>query len=95
VLYGIVASASVVVQGCADLRVALRHARLMLHQLEGQHQGPTVSVQLAARESARLNELVVRVVSKMVSIQSTKLYAGEQYLSVYDGLTVGLLDAIV
>jgi ATP-dependent protease ClpP protease subunit len=67
----------------------------MLHQPEGQHQGPTVDIQLAARESARLSSLVVRLLSRIMGIPPGKMSAVEQYLSVQDGLTVGLLDLIV
>ena len=96
VVYGLVASSSVLIVAKASFRGGTKHGRFMLHQSEGQQFGQTAEVYLAACEVIRLQAIISALVAEVLLLPQTgTLLDYEQYISTPEALSIRLLDAVV
>nr|YP_009057517.1 proteolytic subunit 2 of clp protease [Prasinoderma coloniale]AID67513.1 proteolytic subunit 2 of clp protease [Prasinoderma coloniale] len=88
----------VLVGGTLGQRIALQHARIMIHQPLGGSQGQASNVKLEALEVLRLRQQVGRLYAKRTG-QSLAVVARDmdrdRYLSAADARQYGLIDNVV
>ena len=88
----------VLVGGTLGQRIALQHARIMIHQPLGGSQGQASNVMLEALEVLRLRQQVGRLYAKRTG-QSLAVVARDmdrdRYLSAADARQYGLIDNVV
>ena len=84
--------------GAADMRFALPHARIMIHQPSGGFQGQAADIEIHAREilalRGRLNDIYVRHTGQELDAIEDAMDR-DKFLSPEDAKAFGLIDEVV
>lgn len=84
--------------GTAGKRYALKHARMMIHQVSGGFQGTALDIEIAAREALYHNRVLAEILSERTGQPMEKIKADIQrdfFMSAEEAIAYGLVDQIV
>ena len=84
--------------GTAGKRYALKHARMMIHQVSGGFQGTALDIEIAAREALYHNRVLADILSERTGQPMEKIKADIQrdfFMSAEEAIAYGLVDQIV
>jgi ATP-dependent Clp protease, protease subunit len=92
------AAAMVLTSGTRGLRVALPHARIMIHQPSGGARGQASDIEIAAREVRHLKDTVARIFAEACGKTSDILTLDmdrDNFMSAATAVEYGLIDQIL
>jgi len=92
------AAAVLLAAGTPGKRLALPHARVLLHQPFGQAMGQTTDIELVAKEIDRMRSLLEQILSKHTGQTAEKLRVDQDrdfVLDAHDAKEYGVIDEVI
>lgn len=84
--------------GAKGKRVALPHARVMIHQPLSGAQGQVTDLEIAVRESARIKQLMAEILAKNTGQKLSKIKADmerDYWMTAEEAKAYGLIDQVI
>lgn len=84
--------------GAAGKRYALKHARMMIHQVSGGFQGTALDIEIQAREALYHNTVLAEILSERTGQPLERIKTDIQrdfFMSVEEAIAYGLVDRMV
>ena len=100
ICFGQAASAAAVLlaAGTPGKRLALPHARILIHQPYAQSQGQATDIELAAREILRMRTLLEEILSKHTGQPTEKIHQDTDrdfVMSAEEAMNYGIIDEVI
>ncbi len=100
ICFGQAASAAAVLlaAGTPGKRLALPHARILIHQPYAQSQGQATDIELAAREILRMRSLLEEILSKHTGQPEEKIHQDTDrdfVMSAEEAMNYGIIDEVI
>ena len=84
--------------GAPGKRYALKHARMMIHQVSGGFQGTALDIEIQAREALYHNQVLAQILSERTGQPMERIKNDIQrdfFMSVEEAIAYGLIDRVV
>jgi ATP-dependent Clp protease protease subunit len=92
------AAAVLLAAGTKGKRLALEHARVLIHQPSGGGEGQSSDIEIQAREIMRMRELLEQMISRHTGQEQTKVRKDierDKILTAREAVEYGLIDEVV